>query len=68
MWVEFLILFSVALYLLYRWATANKNFFKERGIPYAKPVPLFGNFWEMVMRRKSMFDLFVDIYNKHDGK
>ncbi|XP_061390038.1 probable cytochrome P450 9f2 [Musca vetustissima] len=68
MWVEFAILLSVVVYLIYRWSTANYDFFEKRGIPYAKPVPMFGNFMEMVLRRKSMFDIFIEIYNKYDGK
>ncbi|XP_037811692.1 probable cytochrome P450 9f2 [Lucilia sericata] len=68
MWIEFLILLAVAGYLFYRWATINNNFFKDRGVPYSKPTILFGNFFEMVLRKKSMFDLIIDIYNEHNGK
>ncbi|XP_013101421.1 probable cytochrome P450 9f2 [Stomoxys calcitrans] len=68
MWTEFLILVSVALYLFYRWATAYKDFFRDRGLPYCKPVPMVGNFWEMILRRKSMFDIVIDLYNKSDSK
>lgn len=68
MWLEFLILLTLAGYLFYRWATKNNNYFKDRGIPYSEPKLLFGNFWKMILRQKSMFDLIIDIYNEHDGK
>ncbi|XP_064549918.1 probable cytochrome P450 9f2 [Drosophila montana] len=68
MLLEFLAIFVVALVLAYRWATANYNFFKERGIDYEKPYPFVGNMHKMVLRQQSMFDLIVDLYNKGNGK
>nr|AAC33299.1 CYP9 cytochrome P450 [Drosophila mettleri] len=68
MLVEFLALSVVVLLLAYRWATANYNFFKERGIPYHKPYPFVGNMGKMLLRQKSMFDLIVELYNRGDSK
>ncbi|XP_075148979.1 putative cytochrome P450 9f2 [Haematobia irritans] len=68
MWLEWVILISVLLYLIYRFCTANHDYFKKRGIPSAKHIPIVGNFWEMVLGRKSMLDVLVEIYNEHDGK
>uniref|UniRef100_A0A1I8PP43 Cytochrome P450 n=1 Tax=Stomoxys calcitrans TaxID=35570 RepID=A0A1I8PP43_STOCA len=68
MWIELLILASVCLYLIYRHKTSNNDYFKKRGIPYAKPVPFLGNFWQMMLGGKSMFDIIVDIYTKDEGR
>ena len=68
MLLAFLVLLAVAVYLFYRWAVANNDFFEKRDIPYSKPSFLLGNFAKAVFRRKSLFDIFVDLYNEHDAK
>uniref|UniRef100_A0A1I8PHS0 Cytochrome P450 n=1 Tax=Stomoxys calcitrans TaxID=35570 RepID=A0A1I8PHS0_STOCA len=68
MWLELLILSSVLLYLLYRASTVNHDFFKKRGIPFAKPIPFVGNFWEILMGGRSALHVFSEIYNEHNGK
>ena len=68
MLLEFLVLLAVAGYLFYRWAVANNDFFEKRGVPYSKPTFLFGNFVKMVFRQKSMFDIFIDLYNESNAK
>lgn len=61
---EFLALFAIAIVLFYRWAAANNGFFKDRGIPYAKPTLYFGNMGDMFLRKKAMFDIVCDLYSK----
>ncbi|KAI8046838.1 hypothetical protein M5D96_003052 [Drosophila gunungcola] len=61
---EFLALFAIAFGFFYRWATANNDFFKNKGLPYAKPILYFGNMYEMFLRRKSMFDIVCDLYTQ----
>lgn len=61
---EFLGLFLVACGLFYRWATANNDFFKNRNVPFAKPLVYFGNMSEMFFKKKSMFDVVCDLYNQ----
>lgn len=68
MWLELVLLFSFAIYLFYIWATVNNDFFVKRGIAYKKPVFMFGNMWELVLRRKSIVDIVVDLYSEHDGQ
>ncbi|EDW81111.1 uncharacterized protein Dwil_GK11195 [Drosophila willistoni] len=64
MLLEFIALFIVALALAYRWSVSKYGFFKERGLPFAKPVPYFGNMAKMFFRKQSMFDVIVDLYHK----
>lgn len=61
---ESLALFAIAFALFYRWATAKNDFFKDKGIPFAKPVFYFGNMASMFLRKKSMFDIVCDLYNR----
>ncbi|KAH8391653.1 hypothetical protein KR200_008186 [Drosophila serrata] len=61
---EFLALFAIAFALFYRWATANNDFFKDRGLPFEKPLLYFGNMASMFFRKKAMFDIVCDLYNK----
>lgn len=68
MWLEFLILLILILVLFYRWATINNDFFKKRGIPYDKPSFLMGSFAEAVGKKKSFYELIIDLYNKHNGQ
>ncbi|KAL9922238.1 putative cytochrome P450 9f2 [Glossina fuscipes fuscipes] len=67
MWIEFILLLFLIIYLFHRWATANNDFFLKRGIPHKKPKILFGNMWNLVLKRKSLVDIIVDLYNEHDG-
>ncbi|XP_001358028.1 probable cytochrome P450 9f2 [Drosophila pseudoobscura] len=64
MLLEFVALLGIAFALFYRWATANNEFFKEKGIPFAKPKLYFGNMAQMFLRQKAMFDIVCDLYNK----
>ncbi|KAL7727133.1 hypothetical protein ACLKA6_016093 [Drosophila palustris] len=65
---EYLAIFVVLLLLAYRWATANYSFFKDRGIDYHKPYPFVGSMWKMILRKKSMFDLVIELYNQSSSK
>lgn len=42
---------ALAVYLLYRWSTATYDYFERRGVPFLKPVPLFGNLWPFLTGR-----------------
>ncbi|XP_017041063.1 probable cytochrome P450 9f2 [Drosophila ficusphila] len=61
---ESLALLAIAFALFYRWATANNDFFKDRGIPYEKPTLYFGNMADMFLRKKAMFDVVCNLYKK----
>lgn len=50
--------------LLYKYATRNFNYWKDRGIPYVKPLPLFGNILEVVTTRKQIGHFFADLYKE----
>ncbi|EDS40004.1 cytochrome P450 52D1 [Culex quinquefasciatus] len=41
-WIIALALLALALYLLYRWGTANYDYFEQRRVPYVLPSSTFG--------------------------
>jgi len=59
-----LALFAIATALFYRWASANNDFFKDRGIAYEKPVLYLGNMAGMFLRKRAMLDIVCDLYTK----
>lgn len=66
--VEFVILLSLTLLILYKWATKNYDFFEKIGIPYDKPFPLLGSQKDMILRRVSMYDNINSLYQRFDTK
>ncbi|CAO1431140.1 unnamed protein product [Diamesa serratosioi] len=44
------------VYLFYKWATSTYDYFEKRGLPFRKPVPLFGNNFKVISRKISMMD------------
>ncbi|XP_034488363.1 probable cytochrome P450 9f2 [Drosophila innubila] len=67
-WEDYLAIFFLILLLVYRWSTANYNFFKDRGIDHHKPYPFLGSMWKMILLQKSMFDLTIELYNQSNSK
>lgn len=50
------------LFWLYKWATANNDEFVKRGLPFEKPVPLFGNNFDIILNKKSFQLLLAEFY------
>lgn len=50
--------------LFYKLATRNFDYWKERGIPYVKPVPLFGNFYKVITFQEQIGQFFGDLYKQ----
>jgi len=48
--------------LLYLKLTRNHSYWRKRGVPYVKPLPLFGNMKDTVLSIKSMGENYRDIY------
>ncbi|XP_037954921.1 cytochrome P450 9c1-like [Teleopsis dalmanni] len=64
--IESLILISIALYLIYKWSTANYNVLRERGVHHEKPFPLIGNIkWSILRQKSSFLDSILSNYQKY---
>lgn len=64
--VDLLLLFATTSYLAYKYATRNFDYWKKRGVPFAKPVPFFGSFSECFTLKKLMAAKFADLYEATD--
>lgn len=53
----FIVIFIVFLWLAYKWLVANFDYFEKLGIPFEKPLPLFGNMFDLVFQRESMVEI-----------
>ncbi|XP_046449635.1 cytochrome P450 3A14-like [Daphnia pulex] len=57
-----------SLYILYRYTTSTFNYFSEQGIPGPKPIPIFGNMWNIWNENLPAYDLaLVKKYGKVFG-
>lgn len=61
----FLYLIPVALYLFYKWATANYDFFSKQGIAFQEPWPLVGSNFGLIFKRKPFVESLMETYNKY---
>jgi hypothetical protein len=61
-WAISTILLSGGLLYLYRYFTNSHDYWRKRSIPYVKPIPLFGNFLDTVLTKKTLGENFQDIY------
>ncbi|XP_012253053.2 cytochrome P450 9e2-like [Athalia rosae] len=50
---------------IYWFSTRNFNFFKNLGIPYVKPWPIFGNMGKMFFRIEAMPYMIQEVYKSH---
>jgi len=55
-------LIILTLASLYYYLTLQHDFFKVRGVKYAKPLPLFGSIFPTIFQRKTVVDGINDLY------
>lgn len=56
---------TIIVYYLWKWAFLNGNYFKSRGVPYEKPLPIFGNVIKFALGRRNMNLILSDLYKKY---
>lgn len=54
-----------AVYALYKWLTKNDDFFLKKGIPFDKPLPIFGNFLRFMLQKETFIDVMQRGYDKY---
>lgn len=52
------------MYFLYKWSTSKFDYFAKAGVPFEKPLPIFGNGLSVVLQRESLIDLIDRSYYK----
>lgn len=64
-WKMFLFIAIAVVYVLYKWLTKNDDYFLKKGIPFEKPLPIFGNFLGFMMQRETLIDIMQRNYDKY---
>jgi hypothetical protein len=64
----FISLLVVLVYFIYKWSTSTYDFFENQGIPYRKPLPLFGTNINMLMKTKPFIDVLKEWYNEFENE
>jgi len=64
----FLYLIPVAIYLFYKWATANYDFFEKQGIAFVKPLPGLGSNMGIFFKKKPFVQSLMELYNQFEDE
>lgn len=58
-----LALITCAAYTIYLYFRQILHYFKDRGVPYAPGLPLLGNYLSVILRKKTVHQVNIDVYN-----
>ena len=61
-WSAITIFLLGVVILLYAYLTSTHDYWRKRGVPYVKPLPLFGNIKDLVLAKRAMSVVFEDLY------
>lgn len=64
-WIIALALLALIAYLLYRWSTANYDYFEQRGVPYVLP---WKTYWEMARGKVHALEAAGEGYRRFPDK
>lgn len=64
---DLLILFTVLVLSVYYYLVRINSYWKDRGVPYEKPLPFFGNFYDIALGNVNPTEYFANLYKKFDG-
>lgn len=54
----------ILLFLLYKHATRNFDYWKNRNVPFIKPLPFVGNFYEVCTLKTVMGECIAKLYRQ----
>jgi hypothetical protein len=55
---------GICLFLFYKWATSNNNYFLDKGVKFVKPTFLLGSNSNFVTQKKSMPEVISMMYQE----
>ncbi|KAJ8951054.1 hypothetical protein NQ318_003750 [Aromia moschata] len=61
--VDLILLFVTVAFLVYKYLTRNFDYWKKKGIIYLKPIPFFGNAYDICTFKCNMGPWFKTIYD-----
>lgn len=56
------------LIISYYYLTSTYNYWRDRGIPFVKPILLFGNIKDVLLGRKSIIEVHTRLYKQFEGE
>ncbi|KAF5271172.1 hypothetical protein FQR65_LT17687 [Abscondita terminalis] len=59
-----LIILTILAVVIYYKGVRPLSYWKTRGVPHRKPIPILGNLGEVLLRRKAFFDHAREVYNE----
>lgn len=66
--ISFIILFGLILFsIIYYYCTSTYGIWKKLKVPYVKPIPLFGNYWNVAFGIEHPVDTYKRIYHELSG-
>lgn len=64
--VDFVLFLLILLFVLYKYCTKNFDYWEKRGVFFVKPIPIFGNFYDILSFKTTIAEGLRDLYNKTD--
>lgn len=64
----FLVLLAIVAYLLYVKYVKPLQYWREKGIPFATPVPIFGNMFGNFIGINAYYEIVAGIYKRNADK
>lgn len=61
------LLFLFLLFLLYKHVTRDFDYWKKKKVPFLKPLPFFGNFYEVFAMKTVMGECIAKMYREMDA-
>jgi len=59
---------AIIILLIYYYLTSNYDYWKLRGIRGPRPLPIFGNFKDILLAKRYIGDFLVDIYQEYKNE
>lgn len=56
------------IFVIYKWATQNDDYFVKRGVPALRPALLFGNSTDFFTKKVDLIDFVKKLYNDFPDK
>lgn len=53
------------IFALYYYYTSTFDFWKSRGVPGPRPIPVFGTFKDVMLKKISIVDYMAKVYNDY---
>lgn len=66
--IYILLVIGVLLFIVYKWSISTYDFFEKKEIAFIKPIPLFGNMKEMLLKKSDFLTFAKNLYNYYPDK